>query len=458
MKWLVSLGLAATLLTSIAAADEISLTVYNDNFGLVKQTRAVEFKKGAGEVRFTDVAALIDPTSVHIAPKDGGISIIEQNYQYDLVNTERMMQRYLGMEISLVTKQGEIHRGKLLSYDARFAILQGESGEVTVTNAAEIVDYRFGKLPEGFVLKPTLVWRTESDGDKKSECEVSYLTDGINWHAEYVAVVDKDDKNLSLSGWVSIDNKSGATYDNASMQLVAGTVHRVTPRRVVQPPYPTYSADRMMMKDVAPQFKEEAFFEYHLYTLTRRATVADKETKQISLFPEATTSATKVFTLDATQAYWWSRPEKPKVRVNLEFTNAEKNGLGMPLPKGVLRVYKADNRGELQFVGEDSVGHTPKDEKVRVFLGEAFDITAERLKSNHVDLGGDHARETYEITLKNHKKDDIVVTVVEPMPGWREWRVVESNIEYRKVSAYKIEFQVPVKADGENKLVYTFEY
>ena len=459
MRLSVFVCLAALFVSSIAAADEISLTVYNDNFGLVKQVRQVEFKGGLSEVRFDDVAALIDPTSVHISPKDGGISILEQNYQYDLVNTKAMMQRYLDTEISVITKGGEIHRGKLLSFDDRYVILQAENGEITITNTVEIVDYRFTKLPEGLVLKPTLVWLAESGGGGKSECEVSYLTDGITWHAEYVAVVDKEDKNLSLSGWVSIDNKSGATYQNASLQLVAGKVHRVTPRKPIQPPYPMYSAERMaLMGKAEPQFEEEAFFEYHLYTLTRRSTVADNETKQISLFPEATTSAAKVYTLDATQHYWWSQPDKPKVKVNLEFTNSEKNGLGMPLPKGVLRVYKADSKGDLQFVGEDSVNHTPKEEKVRVFLGEAFDITAGRLKTNHVDLGLDHGRETYEIVLKNHKDVDIVVTVIEPLPGWREWRFIESNIEYAKVSAYRVEFQVAVKAGGDNKLVYTFEY
>jgi len=448
------------ILSAIAVADDISLTVYNDNFGLVKQVRQVEFKKGLSDVKFDDVAALIDPTSVHISPKDGGISILEQNYQYDLVNTKAMMQRYLDTEISIITKGAEIHRGKLLSFDDRYAILQAVSGEITITNTAEIVDYRFPKLPDGLVLKPTLVWKAESGNNVKSDCEVSYLTDGITWHAEYVAVVDKDDKNLSLSGWVSIDNKSGATYENASLQLVAGKVHRVTPRRPIQPPYPMYSAERLAMaKDIQPQFEEESFFEYHLYTLTRKSTVADKETKQISLFSEATTSPTKVYTLDSSQPSWRGQSENPKVKINLEFTNSKENGLGMPIPKGVLRVYKADGKGELQFVGEDSVSHTPRDEKIRVFLGEVFDVTASRLKTNVVDLGiPEYSRETYEIELKNHKDNNIVVTVVEPTPGWKEWRIIESNIEYNKISAYRVEFQVPVQAGGENKVVYTLEY
>jgi hypothetical protein len=458
MKTLMISVALVILSAQLASAGDVSLTIYNDNFGLIKQTETLEFKKGVGEVRFDDVAALIDPTSVHISPKSGGISILEQNYQYDLVNTRQMMQRYLGTEISLITKGGDIHRGNLLSFDDKFAILQLQSGEITITNTNEIVDYRFGKLPEGLVLKPTLVWLAQSDKDEKSDCEVSYLTDGINWHAEYVALVDEDDKNLSLSGWVSIDNKSGATYKDASMKLVAGTVHRVTARRT-PPPYPASYEDRMVMaKGMAPQFEEEAFFEYHLYTLNRRATVADKETKQISLFPEASTSAKKVFTVESQYPWRGGQSEKPKVRVNLEFFNSEESGLGMPLPKGVLRVYKADSQGDLQFVGEDSLDHTPKDEKVRVYLGEAFDIACERNKTNVVDLGDDHKRETYEIKLRNHKDADVIVTVIENTPGWREWHVVDSSLEYKKVNAYKIEFQAPVKAGGENSVVYTIEY
>lgn len=448
----IAIALFATL---TAFADDVSLTIYTDNFGLVKQTQTLDFKKGTGETRFDNVAALIDPTSVHISPKDNGISILEQNFQYDLVNTQKMMQKYLGSDISLITKGGEIHRGSLLSFDGKYIILKSDSGEITVTNADEVVDYRFGKLPEGLILKPTLVWLAESNRDKSAECEVSYLTDGLNWHAEYVAVVDKDDKNIDLSGWVSIDNKSGATYKDASLKLVAGKVNRVSPR---PQPRPAYEQDVYAMKAVITQFQEETFFEYHLYTLDRRATVADNETKQLTLFPEAKADANKVYTLETTNSYYGGGQQTPKVKVNLEFTNSQDRGLGMPLPKGKLRVYKADSKGDLQFVGEDAIDHTPKDEKVRVFLGEAFDIAAERKQTNTVDLGEDHARVSYEIDLRNHKDTDIVVTVIESTPGWREWHITDSNIEYKKVSAYKVEFQVPVKANGTNTLTYTIEY
>jgi hypothetical protein len=455
MKTFINTCALAALLVSISYAGDVSITIYNDNFGLVKQTEQLDFKKGLGEVRFDNVAAQIDPTSVYILPKDGGISILEQNYQYDLVNTQKIMQKYLGTEIGLVTKTGDIRKGILQSFDGSFAILQLSSGDISITNATEIVDYRFGKLPDGLVLKPTLVWMAESDRDTKSDCEVSYLTDGINWHAEYVALVDKDDKNLSLSGWVSIDNQSGATYENATLKLVAGKVNRV------QPPQPVYG--RVMEADLysakaAPQFQEESFFEYHLYSLSRKATVADKETKQLTLFPEASTPAAKIYVVESQNQWYSGGDNKPKVKVNLEFTNSKESGLGMPLPKGKLRTYKADSKGDLQFIGEDEIDHTPKDEKVRVYLGDVFDITCERNKIDTKDLGPYHKQEIYQIKLKNHKDTDVVVTVVEATPGWLEWHITDSNIEYKKISAYKVEFQVPVKTNGENTLTYTIDY
>jgi hypothetical protein len=446
---------AIVLICGHLYADDVSLTIYNNNLGLVKQVRLLEFDEGISFVRFDEVAARIDATSVHISPSSGNVAILEQNYQYDLISTQKMMRRYLGQEISLLIENGDLHRGKLLSFDGKFIMLQGSSGEVTITNAEQVVDYRFGSMPEGLILKPTLVWLAESDKKQETDCEVSYLTDGLNWHAEYVAVVDKDDKNLDLSGWVSIDNNSGATYEDATLKLVAGDVHRVTDRE-----------KGMMTMDItvrarapsAPQFEEEAFFEYHLYSLTRRSTVADNETKQISLFPETKTSANKVYTFESRYGRYRQPSGKTKIRVNLEFVNSEERGLGMPLPKGKLRVYKADSKGDLQFIGEDLIDHTPRDEKVRVFLGEAFDITGERKKTDVVDLGEWHKRETYEIKLKNHKEEDIVVTVIESTPGWYEWHITRSNFEYKKVDAYKVEFQIPVKSDGEETLTYTIEY
>ena len=443
------------LFASLSYGDDVLLTIYNDNFGLVKQIRNIEFPEGLGEVRFDDVASQIDPTSVHISLQNPGVSILEQNYQYDLINTTKMMQKYIGSEISIITEGGDKHRGVLLSFDGSYVLLRDSSGEITITNAKQIVDYRFGSMPDGLILKPTLVWLTDSDSKTNSECEVSYLTDGIKWHTEYVAVVADDEKNLDLSGWVSIENNSGATYKDATLKLVAGTVNRIQPQRgMMDMERLSYAAKGRAEQ----QFEEESFFEYHLYSLSRPATVANNEIKQISLFPETQTKATKVFTLESGRYGYWNSETEQKIRVNLEFENSTSRGLGMPLPKGKLRVYKADKKGELQFIGEDLIDHTTRDEKVRVFLGEAFDIKAERVKKNVVDLGKNHRRETFEIKIKNHKDDDIMVTVVEPTAGWSEWKITKSNIEYRKISAYKVEFDVSVKANAENILTYTIEY
>jgi len=450
-RFLFSLSLISLAIPTLAIG-QTALTIYNDNFGLVSQTRDLEFAKGVGETSFDDVAALIDPTSVRINIKQSGIMILEQNYQYDLVNTQKMMQKYLGSQISLVTKTDQMRNGALLSFDGKFIILKDKSGEITITNADEVVNYRFGSLPEGLILKPTLVWLAESDKKQSSECEVSYLTNGINWHAEYIAVVDADDKNLDLSGWVSIENNSGATYKDATLKLVAGKVHRLEDRQPIARAM-SYGAKA----DFERPFEEESFFEYHLYSLTRPATVADREIKQLSLFETTTTPAKKVYAVDSNQ-YWRGADEKPKVKVNMEFVNSKERGLGMPLPQGKLRVYKADSKGILQFIGEDKIDHTPKDEKVRVMLGEAFDIVCQRVKSNVVNLGPDHWRDTYEVTLRNHKEEDIIVTVVEPALGWREWRITDTNLDYTKVSSSKIEFQVPVSANGESKMIYTIEY
>jgi hypothetical protein len=366
------------------------------------------------------------------------------------------MQKYIGSEISVITETGDSHRGELLSFDGKYILLKSKSGEITITNADQIVDYRFGSAPDNLILKPTLVWLVDSDKKQKSDCEVSYLTDGIDWHAEYVVLVDEDDKNINLSGWVSIDNKSGATYKDATLKLVAGKVNRITPRPMVG--RGTYVDDSFRVAAEKEQFQEESFFEYHLYSLSRPATVANNEIKQITLFPEARTNVTKVYTVES-QKYWYrGQSGKSKVKVNLEFENSRERGLGMPLPEGKMRVYKADSKGQLQFVGEDLIDHTPKDEMVRVFLGEAFDIKAERIKKNTVELGRDHYRDTYEITVKNHKDNDVTVTVIETMPGWREWHITETTLEYDKVSAFKVEFKLDVKANRESKITYTIEY
>lgn len=436
---------------------DVSITIYNNNLGLVKDVRGLNFKKGVNILDFDEVASQIDATSVNFrCLDDKNIAVFEQNYLYDLVSTEALLKRFIGKTIDVIGEDDRRYKGKLLSYDSKNVILRDAGGEVVMIALEKIIDYKFPSL-EGLILKPTLRWEIDSPSSGLKKCEVSYLTGGINWQADYVAVVSKDDNRLDMSGWVTINNKSGTAYNNAKLKLVAGDVHRVTGRS-------RYEADYLVASPMAkgsgrPQFEEESFFEYHLYTLSRPATLNDKEIKQLTLFPPAQTAVKKVYIFDAQgRQYSRHKDNKVKIKVNLEFVNSEKAGLGMPLPKGKLRVYKEDSQKALQFVGEDLIDHTPKDEKVRVYLGDAFDIIGTRNIVDREELSRNHYRESCEINLKNHKNEDIVVTVVEHPQGWREWKVVKSNMDYRKIDNYKIEFDVPVAADSEAKLTYTIKY
>jgi hypothetical protein len=424
-----------------AQSEAVSLTVYNQNFALVKDVRVLELVRGNQEVRLDDVAALIDPTSVHFEALEhpGDVTVTEQNFQYDLAGADRLLSRYLNREVTAVLKDGTTRDGTLLSFDGASLVLGMEEG-ASILNRAEVRDVVLGELPGGIVVKPTLVWTLASDRVGSERAEVSYLTDGVNWHAEYVAVVNQKDTGLTLDGWVSLDNQSGASYRNARLKLVAGDVHRV------QPPMPKRMEREMdMMAAAGQQFEEREFFEYHVYTLERPATVADRETKQISLIPTATASAKKVLSFDGAQ--------NPKVQVKLEFENDAANGLGIALPAGKVRVYKEDADGALEFVGEDAVQHTPRDETVRLILGNAFDLVGERKQTAHERVSERVMEQSFEIELRNHKDEDVEVIVVEHLYG--DWKLIRNSHDHRKKDAFTLEFPVTVPARGEVTVTYT---
>jgi len=434
---------------------EVSVTIYNQDLGLVKDVREMEFQKGMSIIKFTDVASQIDPTSVHFKPVNPSdqVSILEQNYQYDLVSSAKILQKYVDKEIELFTKsegpKGEekSYKGTLLSYSNENVTIQEPGGAIRIIRLDEVRDLYFPTLPEGLITKPTLVWLLDSQVSGKRKAEVSYLTNGINWHTEYVAVVDQKDQNLELAGWVSVDNRSGATYEDAKVKLIAGEVHRIE-----EMPPPRYGKGLAMEMAAAPsQFEEKAFFEYHLYTLLRPATIKDNEIKQVSLFPSTNVKAKKIFTYDG------ARYDK-KVRVEMEFKNAESEGLGMPLPEGKIRVYKMDVDKSLEFVGEDRIDHTPKDEKVRVFLGNAFDIVGERKKTDFKQITDDITEESYQIKLRNHKEESVEVVVVEHLYSYVQWEIKESSFPYEKKDANTIEFKIQLAKDQEGTLNYTVRY
>ncbi len=445
MRWLVVMTILAWVCTVIpAGAEEVALTIYNGDFALVREVRSVALPRGRESVRFGDVAAQIDPTSVRIrsltAPEK--VSILEQNYEYDLVDSRRLLQKYLDQNISLLAKDERFFEGTLLSA-ADDLILRDVSGEFKIIKASEVQILEFPQLPQGLITRPTLVWLLDSERSGVHQLEVSYLTGGVDWHAEYVATVDRNDTHLELGGWVSIDNRSGATYRSAGLQLVAGDVHRVAPEMKMM----DYArATEAPVGMGVPQFEEQAFFEYHLYTLTRPTTIADRQIKQLTLFPEAEVSVKKILTYDG-------RTGDAKVRVNLEFDNKQQNGLGIPLPEGKLRVYKVDRDENLQFVGEDLVPHTPKDEKVRVFLGNAFDVVGERKQTQSRKLTDRSREESYEIRIRNHKEEAVEVVAVEHL--WGDWTIAQSSHEVRKKDVSTVEFPLQVPSDGEVVVTYT---
>ena len=433
----------------------VAVTVYNVNLGLVKDQREIKLPRGSGELRFMDVASNIIPTSVYIKSlvDPDTLQILEQNYEYDLLNPQKLLDKYVGKDVKLYyknpyTEREDIVTATLLSNNGGPIFKIGD--EITFGHPGRII---FPGVPENLISKPTLVWLLENSLSPVQRVEVSYLTNGINWKADYVVTLNEKDDKADLSGWVTIDNKSGTTYKNATLKLVAGDVHRVKDeyeyrdkmRRVAE-----------VASKAAPQFEEKEFFEYHIYTLQRPSTIKNNQTKQISLVSADTIPVKKELLFYGAQYYYYSRygeaMSNQKVGVFVEMENRKENNLGIPLPKGTVRVYKHDHEGSLQFVGEDSIDHTPKDEKVRVKLGDAFDVVGSRKQTDWKKIAYDTYEAAFEISLRNHKKEDVVVRVIEPIPG--DWKMLSSSHEYKKTEAFTAEFNIPVPKDKETKLAY----
>jgi hypothetical protein len=432
--------IAAMFVLAQIAGAQVSITVYNQNIGLVKETRSVDVKKGAFTFEAADVAAQIDPTSVHL--KLDGATVFEQNFEYDLVSRDRLLERYLNQSVQVFTDKGDMFEGTLLSASGSELILRSADGQVQVVAPDAVRDIRFGDLPGGLRTKPTLVWSLFGEKAGKSQAELSYLTNGLNWHAEYVAVTSEKGDKLDLSSWVSIENHSGATYENAKLKLMAGDV------RLVQEAGPFDGGRRnmpMMEAQAVPKFEEKAFFEYHLYTLDKPTTVRDRQTKQISLFEPATVTAKREYVFDQMK-------NAEKVQVNLVFKNEKAAGLGMPLPAGKVRVYQRDEDGALEFVGEDQIDHTPDNEEVRLVVGSAFDLTVEKEMTDTKRITDRIREETYSAKLRNHKKDNVEITLVEHF--WGDWQILESSLTYTKKNAYTVEFKIPVEAGKETVVTY----
>lgn len=447
---------AGIVSTGLEDQTGVAVTIYNVDLGLVKDQRKIKLFDGTGDLRFMDVASKIIPASVHIKSliKPDSLQVLEQNYEYDLLNSQKLIDKYVGKDVKLYyknpyTEREDIVTATILSNnDGRPIFRIGD--EITFGHPGRIV---FPRVPENLISKPTLVWLIENSLSTAQNIEASYLTSGINWRADYVATLNDKDDRADLSGWVTIDNKSGATYRDAKLKLVAGDVHRVRDERDYR--------DKMMRAAkaeamAAPQFKEESFFEYHIYTLQRASTIKDNQTKQINLVNAGNIPVKKELLFYGAKYYYYSQygeaMSNQKVGVFVEIENRKENNLGIPLPKGIVRVYKHDNEGSLQFVGEDSIDHTPKDEKVRIKLGDAFDVVGSRKQTDWKKIAYDTYEAGFEISLRNHKKEDVIVKVVEPIPG--DWQMLSSSHDYNKTQAFAAEFYIQVPKDKESKLTY----
>lgn len=439
------IAFSISLITTLTAQEKIAITIYNQNLALVYEQRELSIPSGLNAISFPEVAAQIDPTSVQISVlNDPATCLIrEQNYEYDLVNSDKIFNKFLEKEIAFSTKSSGEIKGILLSAGGGDFVLRNTDGSLLVLSKSDILATSFPSLPDGLKARPTLVWLAQNSGNVRRTVEVSYLTRGIQWHAEYVGVLDEKDANLKLNGWVSIDNQSGANYKDAKLKLVAGDVNLVDERR--QPVFKGRTEALAMVAD-APQFEEKSFFEYHLYTLQRPATLQENQIKQITFFPESKTQVQKEFVYEA-------QKDQRSVNVQVVFKNAKEAGLGMPLPEGKVRIYKSDSDGSQIFVGEDRISHTPKDEEIRLTIGKAFDIVGERQQLRDEALGRRAREQEFEIKLRNHKDDDVTVKVIERFYG--DWEIRSASQQPVSKTAEKAEWQVRLPKNGETTLQFT---
>ena len=466
----------------------VDLTVYNSNMALVREERPITFVKGLNRIIVPDIPATIDGTSLHFASltDPSSVKILEQNYQYDLIHQAKLLEKYIGKEIEIIrldeaTKKEYPVKAKLLVTGWQPQLQYGGSTSGYVYSGQMIVEIdgkvelappgriTLPSLSEGLILKPQLKWLVNSNRDGQQKTEMSYLANGITWNCNYVALLDSKDSRLDLTGWVTLTNNSGTAFRNAGLKLVAGDVNRVQEQRGYVP-----QLAMKMQSDVnAPQFQQKELFEYKLYSLQRHTDLSNDETKQIELVSGHNIPATKLFIYDGIADNWrmyynnysyrsqesFGQQSNKKVGVFVSFRNEEKSGLGIPLPKGKVRVYKKDDDAKEQFVGEDEIDHTPKDEEVRLYLGNAFDIVGERKQTNFKNVVSGHIiEESFEITLRNHKSETVEVQVYEHPWRWSEWEIVKHSAEWNKVDQTTFDFRVTLKKDEEKTVSYTIRY
>jgi len=456
---------------SVSEPQAVQLTVYNGNFALVKDTRTIRLNQGINSIEVEDVAARIDPTSILIKSltNPNAFTVLEQNYQYDLINPVNILNKSVGQRVTFTSFDDNgkpyTQSGILLNPVSNGGMaIRTDDGNVVLDPRGQI---SLEKMPEGLHPKPTLNWLLRSGISGDQQAEISYLTEDIGWRADYVVLVNKDDTALDLNGWVTLYNRSGVTYNNAKLTLMAGDVRRVQEMR--QEALMDRAYGKSVPAVVAPQFEEKSFFEYHMYTMERPTTIRDNETKQLSLLNASNAKVVKDLIYDARGDWfrrWWypgrtngdpgagiDTSNYHKVNVVLEVINSKQNHMGMPLPAGKVRVYKLDENGAQQFIGEDKIDHTPKDEKIRLYIGDAFDVVGDYKRTDYQRISESVVEESFEVKIRNHKETPVMVKVVDHV--WSNWKFTKRSHNFVKKDAHTIEFPVTVPANGEVVVTYT---
>ena len=458
-----SRGMAASQekVSTLADQKEVAVTIYNENLALVKDRRTIVLPAGESVLAFREVSGMMRPETALLqnSSEQNGLVVIEQNFDFDLLTPQKLLEKYVGKKIGVVkthptTGEETVEDATVLSSNNGVVLRVGDRIETGFSGGRLI----FPDVPDNLRDKPTLVMQLASRKESAQDLELSYLTGGLNWQADYVAELNSSESRLNLLGWVTLTNTSGTSYKNARLQLVAGDVHQVQP--IFEKKYREQAVDIAYAAE-APRMAEESILDYHLYTLDRKTNILENQTKQVSLLQADNIASSKEYLLKGQDYYYRNRAgdlgTRIKVAVYLSFENTKHENLGLPLPKGIVRVYKQDSSGAVQFVGEDRIDHTPENETVRLMLGYAFDITADRKQTDFKKLAGfgeyNYVFESaYRIELKNGKDEEVVVRVVEPMPG--DWQIISENQPHKKISSSEAEWFITIPAKGSAELLY----
>lgn len=466
---LFSLGSVSLCSTTIAQAESntvspqsdqtsVAVTIYNEDLALVKDSRKLNPSNGLSALSFRDVSAQIKPETALLRSlqPNSSLQVLEQNFDFDLLTPQKLLEKYVGQQVTIIrtnpTTGAETEEAATV-LSAQDGVVLKIGNRIETGIPGRIV---YPSVPGKLKDRPTLTTQVQYKGGEQSSLELSYLTGGLQWKADYVAELSSKEDAIDLSGWVTLTNTSGTAYPNAKVQLVAGDVNRV--REAIRPKTMMMRSEAMVADAAMPS--EQGLLEYHLYTLPRATTIAENQTKQVALLSAQHIPARKELVLTGADYYYQGQyrdmEKKQKVQVFVEFENKESSKLGLPLPKGTMRVYKKDNDGTAQFVGEDQIDHTPKNDTVRLKLGNAFDVTADRVQTDFKNLSKPNQSQVYEsayaITLHNAKKEAVTVTVQEPLNG--DWKILNESQSHKKTSAHQASWQVNVPAEGDVTLKY----